>query len=1408
MIQDSSPHAVATGDINKDSFLDFAVANYGADNIEIFFGNTNGIFEKPMTISTGTDSHPTSIALADFNHDNILDIMVTNFDSDNLGIFLGNSTGGFIQQLSITLDASNPWALMVNDLNKDNHMDIVVVNHGTENMVILFGIGNGQFTNATIYATGYDSHPYSIAIADLNNDTNLDIAIANYGTNEVIIFYGYGNGTFKQPVRFSTGQGSNPSGIIIIDLNKDNLLDIALSNFGSNNVAILFGYGNGKFAKPRTFSTGSNSHPSHITSGYFNRDNLLDMAITHYGTNSIGIFLGNESKIFEPQTAYSTGSGSHPTYIVTSNLDGNNQSKLIVANTGVHNILSLSSYVNNVSLLLTKYSTGSSSRPHSAQIGDFNNDKLLDIYVVTTDNSLVFLGYGNGSFADPIIDSNGGNMSPCSLTVADFNNDNQSDIARGCGGLTNLTILLGYGNGTFFNQGQFSVGEDLIAVAITYGDFNGDKLLDIAATDHSITGFSILLGDGNGSFIGGGRYSLGNGADESSIATGDFNRDNRLDIAISTRLNGIIYIFLGYGNGSFYWFTSCSTGAGSNPVSIVVADINNDHLLDISVAVYAAAQINLFFGYGNGSFTKADVYSSGFDSHPTSINVADLNNDGRLDIVTLINVGIAIFFAYDHGKFSNQITYPIAVQSGLNSLSIGDFNGDYRLDFNVAIKDSFAIGILISNFSAGFNIQNQYSTGSHLHPSSIVVRDINKDRKLDIIVVYALDENFGIRLGDGNGTFATDIVYSTGTGSRPQYIVIDYFDNDATLDISTIDSVNNRFDIFLGDKNGNFGKRTTYSTSDLSQPSSMAVSNFNTDDWVDIVVANEGTNDISVYLGFHYPTFADSQNYVTGTNAIPSSLASADFNEDHYLDLVVANNMNDNIRIFFGSGNGSFGNQSTYSTGASSSPTFVVVVDLNNDAHLDIAVTVKGYIVIFLGYGNGSFSNMISYSTTEDSVPVSVAIGDVNSDNQLDIVVANTQASNILIFLGYGNGSFSMHTEYSIVFDAVPQSLAIFDLNRDNKSDLIMLTVNYISILLGYGNGTFKNTTTYPIDDGSTPQMITLGDFNNDSRPDIAATFSSPSILSIYFGNADGTFKDPVKYQISESNQPSWIAISDLNGDQRLDIAVTDTRPNSIVIFFGSTNGIFSTPKLVQFGSIATPNAVVFSDFNNDGMPDIAVIDSSHSTALVLLANGIMLFDKKTSYSMGNGSKPCSVTVADLNNDSRKDIIVANNGASTVGILLGSANATFRSLMTYSTGTNSHPCAVAVYDFNNDNRLDIAVVNSNTNNIGILIGNGDGTFSNVITYSVGDGALPYSLAVDDFNDDHQLDIAVANYGTSNVFILLGNGNGSFTPDSPIEIGYGAWPNSIGVGNFNQDNWTDIAVSTYGTGNIEIILKTC
>jgi hypothetical protein len=228
-------------------------------------------------------------------------------------------------------------------------------------------------------------------------------------------------------------------------------------------------------------------------------------------------------------------------------------------------------------------------------------------------------------------------------------------------------------------------------------------------------------------------------------------------------------------------------------------------------------------------------------------------------------------------------------------------------------------------------------------------------------------------------------------------------------------------------------------------------------------------------------------------------------------------------------------------------------------------------------------------------------------------------------------------------------------------------------------------------------------------------------------------------------------------------------------------------------------------DFNRDGIPDLAVVNSSPSNLVtVLLGNANGTIRSAVSYQVG--TRPSSVVVGDFNRDGRLDLAVSNAGDNTVSVLLGTGDGNFFLPAITSASGLAQPGALAVEDFDQDGQLDLAVVNQGNNTVSVLLGNGDGTFQVAGNYPTGLGTD--AVAVGDFNRDGNIDLAVGN-GLGTVNILLGNGDGTFR--STVNIATGLTAQSVAVGDFNGDGIPDLALSGFAgsppnlSGGVSVLL---
>ena len=339
---------------------------------------------------------------------------------------------------------------------------------------------------------------------------------------------------------------------------------------------------------------------------------------------------------------------------------------------------------------------------------------------------------------------------------------------------------------------------------------------------------------------------------------------------------------------------------------------------------------------------------------------------------------------------------------------------------------------------------------------------------------------------------------------------------------------------------------------------------------------------------------------------------------------------------------------------------------------------------------------------------------------------------------------------------------------------------------------------------GVWPISVSVNDVNDDSNLDIVVANFDDSSVSVLLGYGDGLFANQITYATRES--PIFVSVLDFNKDTRLDIIVIHFNKNGLGIFWGSGNGSFEKEKTYLL--LHRPWSAAFADLNNDTHMDIIVGNANMAARYVsvFLVNTKNILRKQTMLTTGNQSFPQAFAIADFNNDTHMDIAVANSRTNNVGIFLGYGNLSFTDQTTYSTG--SFPCSIAIGDLNNDSQPDIVVANFDDSNVSVLLGDGRDSFRNQKTYLTGVDSQPYAIALADFDNDTRLDIIVANDATNNVVILLGHGDGTFSSAKQVFLDYGSHPFAIAVGDFNKDQKLDFVVANTGTDNLKIVLQTC
>jgi hypothetical protein len=325
--------------------------------------------------------------------------------------------------------------------------------------------------------------------------------------------------------------------------------------------------------------------------------------------------------------------------------------------------------------------------------------------------------------------------------------------------------------------------------------------------------------------------------------------------------------------------------------------------------------------------------------------------------------------------------------------------------------------------------------------------------------------------------------------------------------------------------------------------------------------------------------------------------------------------------------------------------------------------------------------------------PDGVTSGDFNGDGMLDLAVANEGTSNVFIFLGTGTGSFSFHRSYSVTGPR-PQNVIAADLNNDGRLDLAVPNndSNTVSILLGYGTGDFINSSDYDV--GAAPHPLAAGDFNGDGNIDLAVPNQNSNTVSILLGYGTGKFLPASNYTVGAA--PRNVAIADFNGDGKLDIATANILSANVSILLGTGNGSFLPATSVPV--VSFPSFVESGDFNGDGKVDLAVPSYTNQIS-ILLGTGTGSFSATANSPQVSGQMQ-GITIADLNSDGHLDL-VADNGSSSISIFLGTGTGSFGAETRIAVGSDSF--SIAAKDFNGDGRLDLAIANYASGTVSVLL---------------------------------------------------------------------------------------------------------
>jgi len=709
--------------------------------------------------------------------------------------------------------------------------------------------------------------------------------------------------------------------------------------------------------------------------------------------------------------------------------------------------------------------------------------------------------------------------------------------------------------------------------------------------------------------------------------------------------------------------------------------------------------------FGNSSYPAAAL--------PESIEALDLNGDGHQDLVVVTSDEIIIF----HGDGAGGLTRVQSLQGGDAGLRLADVTGDGLPDLIVGSQSGASLSLFQGLKGGLFAPGEPIAVGSG--PVSVAVADFNNDGLLDIATGNLIDQSISLLLSGGHGSFAPAASFQTLLNSEVNSIAACDIDNDGDTDL--LSAGGDFVTIFLNDGAGAFAQSQSVAAG--VAPRSVQVGDLKQNGRLDIVVANETTNRVSLIQQFAPGLFLPPQSIAVGSR--PGRLRLTDLDGDGDLDFATAHaatlfdisNPNESanvgdvalrggeVRVYQNNGNGMFTETDRMYAGAW--PRALAAADFDEDGRVDLMIASRalassaspfvaigsgqeeqgrspspvGYVTLAAGRGDASFASADRVLSAGAS---RIKLVDVDNDGAPDLIEG--RSFGLIVRRNMGDGSFDLFAT-GVNTTGLPDTEPSFDFARidnNNRLDLVIASSEGVKVAIGNTNGLFLPFNI--VQEGSF-RSVTLADVDGDDNVDILAGEQRPNRSDrfvILKGNGFAGFNRVLEVDIPD--EPFVITAADLNGDQNADVAIACRSGMQVVIeILNGDNGVLTSQNVPLPGLVTTVHA---SDLDRDGDMDlVAEVNGDVSGAAILLNNGAGEF----TFSRLVGSFPIAsdVAVQDFNLDGWPDLALTNNEQDRIELFINDHAGGFINVESIVTG--DFPRSIAVADIDGDDRADFAV---------------------------------------------------------------------------------------------------------------------
>lgn len=712
------------------------------------------------------------------------------------------------------------------------------------------------------------------------------------------------------------------------------------------------------------------------------------------------------------------------------------------------------------------------------------------------------------------------------------------------------------------------------------------------------------------------------------------------------------------------------------------------------------------------------------------------------------------------------------------------------------VADGFSY--YLSQMTFAQNLNYNFPTGGG--PVKIVMADMNKDLRMDLITLNLNDKTVSVLLGNGNGTFLPPMDFPTADGSACMAVGDLNTDGNPDLAVFTKEAI---VSLLLGKGDGTFFAKNDFPSPpsvgpalafnpDAPQAGCIAMEEVNGDGRLDLILNGQLGLGVLLSQGNIFPP--NQFNFIRSSRGGTVATGRLLFGSNA-LSLVVCTALGCDV-LSDVARNGTFLSRFDLNVVDSVDDLLAPLIPAIDNGRAFILKSYSSKVSVLSGLQR---QDRIDYPTGND--PVSIVSGDFTGDGSQDLAIAHGPSNGVTLWQG---GTFALSQIISA--GQYPISLASGDVNGDGRLDLAVANFrdNSVNVIL----------SPQPDFQKSLPGSVAIRDVNGDKNLDLVVINGNKrDTISLFLGNGDGFFQKGLDIQTGSS--PFDVEIGDLNRDDRMDLAVINYNNNTVSVILAATDGTFLPRQDFQTGPY--PIGIVMGDINMDGRLDLVVanagnvVENTDNSVSVLLNKGNGIFFPKQDFP--TDWSPTSIALGDLNEDGRLDLVVASNKKNAVSVMLGKGNGTFQQRQFFSLPNMASIEKLRIAHADSDLHLDVIALDGKRGVIYTMLGSGDNDLIRKTISSAPLGGVFFNdMKIKDIDGDGYNDVMVcynANISKESllyfgsVAIMIGNGNGNFV--NSVDVRTKNPPYKLETGDLNKDGTIDLV--TYSSDGIGILFNT-